>query len=278
MTPVDHGEVCLNYDQAWFAERGPRAAEVARRPDAARVRRPPRRREPGDLDARARVHARDDRALRRGSLAGVLGGAARERRPRRRRLGGGVQRPLLGRVGEQRRPADRRLVRVEPAGRGHLPEPAPGGGADGRRRGQLLPPGRVRRASCAARPTRTARAQLVDFMLSTRFQEDVPLSMFVFPVDPLAAAPAGVRAVRRRPASPLSAPAGRDRREPRAVDQGVDGDRPALSGTGWRALTRRRPARLPRALLRVPARDDPRARAPRRRAASRRRSTCSPTR
>ena len=31
--------------------------------------------------------------------------------------------------------------------------------------------------------------RLVDFLLSTRFQEDVPLSMFVFPVDPLAGLP-----------------------------------------------------------------------------------------
>jgi thiamine transport system substrate-binding protein len=36
---------------------------------------------------------------------------------------------------------------------------------------------------------RAAAEKLVDFMLSTRFQEDIPLQMFVFPVNPDAALP-----------------------------------------------------------------------------------------
>ena len=68
-----------------------------------RYRGPARRREPGDLDARARVPARDGRAVRRRRLAGLLARAARERRPRRRRLGGGVLRALLRRRRQQGR-------------------------------------------------------------------------------------------------------------------------------------------------------------------------------
>ena len=54
----------------------------------------------------------------------LLARPARQRRARRRRLGGGVHRAVLRRRREQGRPADRRLVRVEPAGRGHLPHAA----------------------------------------------------------------------------------------------------------------------------------------------------------
>ena len=71
-TPIDHGEVCLNYDRTWFAERDLAPPAVARRSHRARVRGAARRREPGDLDPGPRVPARDDRALRRGRLAGLL--------------------------------------------------------------------------------------------------------------------------------------------------------------------------------------------------------------
>ena len=37
VTPIDHGDVCLNYDKAWFAERGIAPPELARRPDHARA-------------------------------------------------------------------------------------------------------------------------------------------------------------------------------------------------------------------------------------------------
>ncbi len=60
--------------------------------------------------------------------------------------------------------------------------------------------------------------ELVDFMLSKRFQEDVPLQMFVFPATEDAAAPAGVRALRSRAREPARAGARGDRGEPRPVD------------------------------------------------------------
>ena len=99
-------------------------------------------------------------------LAGLLARAARERRPRRRRLGGGVLRALLGLGREQGEPADRRLVRVEPAGRGDLPRPAADGGADRRRRATAASGRSSSPACCAARGTRTGARELIDFMLS----------------------------------------------------------------------------------------------------------------
>ena len=49
VTPIDHGEVCLNYDKAWFRERGISAAAVARGPRRAALPQPARGREPGHL-------------------------------------------------------------------------------------------------------------------------------------------------------------------------------------------------------------------------------------
>ena len=79
--------------------------------------------------------------------------------------------------------------------------------------------------------------ELVDFMLSKRFQEDIPLQMFVFPARERRGAPAGVRAVRGRAREPARAPARGDRGEPRALGGRVDGHRGPLSGRAWRALT-----------------------------------------
>ena len=55
VTPIDYGDVCINYDKQWFAEQAARGADDARRPHQARVQGPARRREPGDVVARARV-------------------------------------------------------------------------------------------------------------------------------------------------------------------------------------------------------------------------------
>ena len=48
--------------------------------------------------------------------------------------------------------------------------------------------------------------KLFDFLLSTRFQEDVPLSMFVFPVDPLAELPPEFDEFAVVPEKPLALP------------------------------------------------------------------------
>jgi thiamine transport system substrate-binding protein len=48
--------------------------------------------------------------------------------------------------------------------------------------------------------------KLVDFMLSTRFQEDIPLSMFVFPVNGMAELPPEFVKYAVVPESPLDLP------------------------------------------------------------------------
>jgi thiamine transport system substrate-binding protein len=55
-------------------------------------------------------------------------------------------------------------------------------------------------------PNPDGARELVDFLLSTRFQEDVPLSMFVFPVDPLAELPPEFYEFAVVPESPLTLP------------------------------------------------------------------------
>ena len=85
------------------------------------------------------------RHVRRGRVGGVVERPARQRRAGRRRLGGGLQRRLLGRRGQRGRPAPRGVLRVEPAGRGALRRPARRRVAHRRHRRELLPPGRGRR-------------------------------------------------------------------------------------------------------------------------------------
>ena len=244
-----------------------RGARASRRPRSSadltlpRYREPARRREPGDVDAGPRVHARDDRAVRRGRLAGLLAQAARERRARRRRLGGRVLRALLGRCGQQGQAPDRRLLRIEPAGRGDLPR-----SADRRRR---------RPASCRARcfrqiefagVLRGARNEegarkLVDFMLSKRFQEDIPLQMFVFPARREAALPPEFEqfaVVPKHPPRALSPPRSR-----RTASAGWTSGRTSWFGERprtWRAVTYGVPLAFLGAVLPLSAARHPRAR------------------
>ena len=93
------------------------------------------------------------------------------------------------------------------------------------------------RACCAARRTRRAHAKLVDFMLSKRFQEDIPLQMFVFPARTRCRTSAGVRALRGRARASARASARRDRPEPRELGGHVDGHRGEMSPRAWRAVT-----------------------------------------
>ena len=54
-TPVDFGDVCVNYDIAWFAEQGLEPPARPRGVGDARVRRPARRAEPRLLVTRTGV-------------------------------------------------------------------------------------------------------------------------------------------------------------------------------------------------------------------------------
>ncbi len=120
--------------------------------------------------------------------------------------------------------------------------------------------------------------KLIDFMLSKRFQEDIPLSMFVFPVNREAVLPSVFERFAVVPESPLELPVGaRSRRTARSGSTSGRGscfaERP-----GPPSAHVRRAARLPRALLPLPARGHPGSVACGRTGASRRRSTSSPTR
>ena len=87
LTPVDHGDVCINYDKQWFAKKGlavPTTLDDLTKPAYKGLLVVGR---PGDVVSGSRLHARDHRALRRERLARLLGEAAEQRREDRRRLG-----------------------------------------------------------------------------------------------------------------------------------------------------------------------------------------------
>ena len=110
VVPVDYGDVCVNVDDAWFAaHRASPAPTSLADLDRRRVQGPAGRREPGDLVARARLPARDHRAVRHRRLAGVLASAARQRRQGRRRLDQRVRRRLHRRRRQGHPPARRQL-------------------------------------------------------------------------------------------------------------------------------------------------------------------------
>ena len=206
VTPIDRGDVCLNYDKAWFAEHDlapPRTLDDLTLPRYAGllVVENPATSTPGP-----RVHARDDRAVRRDGWQGYWRKLRANGVARRRRLGGGVLRALLRRCGQQGQAADRRLVRVEPAGRGDLRatrSPTTRRPASSRHScfRQIEFAGVLR----GARNEDGAR-KLVDFMLSKRFQEDIPLQMFVFPARSDAALPPEFEQFAVVPKHPLELP------------------------------------------------------------------------
>ena len=156
VTPIDYGDVCVNYDKAWFAT--PRRRRSRRRSTTSpspRTRtcswsRTRRRRRPGSRSCSRRSREFGDDGWQR-----LLGAAARQRRAGRRRLGAGVRQRVLRRRRQAatarsssryassppaevvlRRPADRRRAPI-----GALTD-------------DVLPPGRVRRRARRAPSTR----------------------------------------------------------------------------------------------------------------------------
>ena len=77
VTPIDRGDVCVNIDDAAYSSATSQLRQPTRRTRREPSARQPRRREPGHVDAGARVPARDDRDVRRPRFRGLLGGAAR---------------------------------------------------------------------------------------------------------------------------------------------------------------------------------------------------------
>ena len=248
-TPIDHGDVCINYDKEWFASRSiapPRTlADLTlprtRTSSSSRTR---RRRHRASRSCSRRSREYGDR------LAGLLGQAAGQRRAGRRRLGAGVRRRLLRRGGEQGHATrsscrTRRARRRRCTSRSRSRARAPTGVVARRCFRQVEFVGRAegRRA-----PEQAAR-ELVDFMLSQRFQADMPLQMFVFPVRDGTPLPP----VFTKFAGRARRPARRCRRARSAatatVDRRVDATRAAVSARAARVAHDRVSALVPLAFL-----------------------------
>ena len=180
VTPIDHGEVCLNYDKAWFAERGIRAPKHLVEVTLPRYRsllvvENPATSTPGLAFMLATIARYGDlwqgfwRKLRANGVLVVDGWEEAYTARFSGAAGSKGSRPIV--VSYASSPPAEVIFR-EPR-----PSTAPTGVIEDSCFRQIEFAGVLR----GARNEDGAR-QLVDFMLSKRFQEDIPLAMFVFPV------------------------------------------------------------------------------------------------
>ena len=213
VTPIDYGDVCLNYDIGWFARAG-----IA---------------PPVSLDDLAKADYKDltvveNPATSSPGLAYLLATVAK--------YGAG------GWAGYWQSLRDNGVLVVDGWDQAYYDEFTSGGGSGERpivvsyassppadviyaEEPKSEPSIGVVESSCfrqvefagilAGAPHEAAARKLVDFMLSTEFQEDVPLQMFVFPVDRDAALPEVFRKWAVIPANPLTL-------EPSAIAAGRD--------------------------------------------------------
>jgi thiamine transport system substrate-binding protein len=181
VTPIDHGEVCLNVDRGWFARRGiapPGSLEDLTRPeyDGLLVVENPATSTPGLAFLLATVARFGEggwqgywRALRANDVLVVDGWDEAYTARFSGAAGSHGTRPIV--VSYASSPPAEVYYRSPP------PDEAPTA---------VVEPSCFRQVELAgvlrgARNEDGAR-KLIDFMLSKRFQEDIPLSMFVFPV------------------------------------------------------------------------------------------------
>jgi thiamine transport system substrate-binding protein len=187
VTPIDHGEVCLNYDKAWYRERGiapPESLDDLVEPDyrGQLVVEHPATSTPGLAFLLATVAQYGDpgwqdywRRLRANDVL-VVDGWEEAYNVR-----------FSGSAGKGPRPIVVSYASSPPAEvifRDPRPAEAPTGVVFASCYRQIEFAGILR----GARNEDGAR-KLVDFMLQKRFQEDIPLQMFVFPVSDDAAVP-----------------------------------------------------------------------------------------
>ena len=92
-----------------------------------------------------------------------------------------------------------------------------------------------------------ARA-LIDFMLTRRFQQDVPLQMYVYPVVTGTPLPPVFRRWALQPPNPYTLSSSDDRQASQCLDRRVDADRAAVT-RAWRVALVVDPARLHRRVL-----------------------------
>ncbi len=200
-TPIDHGEVCLNYDKAWFSERRiepPRSLDDLTDPrlDGLLVAQNPATSTPGLAFLLATVarygepgwqefwhKLRENRVL-------VVDGWEEAYNVHFSGASGHGDRPIVVSYASSP-PAE--VIFATPR-----PSEAPTAVVEDSCFRQIEFAGVLR----GARNEEGAR-KLVDFLLDTRFQEDIPLSMFVFPVNRRAALPPEFEKFAAIPENPL---------------------------------------------------------------------------
>jgi thiamine transport system substrate-binding protein len=204
VTPIDHGEVCLNYDKAWFAERGVEPPSdladliLARHRDQLVVQNPATS-TPGLAFLLATIAKLGDRwqgfwrGLRANGVLVVDGWEDAYYQRFSGSAGSKGNRPIV--VSYASSPP------AEVVFRDPRPSEAPTGVVTDSCFRQIEFAGVLR----GARNEDGARA-LVDFMLSKRFQEDIPLQMFVFPARTDAALPPEFERFAVVPEEPLELP------------------------------------------------------------------------
>ena len=205
VTPVDHGEVCLNYDRGWFTARdmpppGSLVDLTQPRYDGLLVVQNPATSTPGLAFMLATIARFGERGWRgyweqlRANDVLVVDGWEEAYNVRFSGSSAGQgDRPIV--VSYASSPP------AEVIFRSPRPSEAPTAVVEDSCFRQIEFAGVLRGA-----PNEAGARQLVDFLLSTRFQEDVPLSMFVFPVDPLAGLPPEFDQFAVVPEDPLSLP------------------------------------------------------------------------
>lgn len=202
VTPIDHGEVCLNYDKAWFAERGlepPRSLDDLDEPRYRNllVVENPATSTPGLAFLLATVARYGEGAWQgywerlRANGVLVVDGWEEAYTVRFSGSSGKGNRPIV--VSYASSPPAEVLFR-DPQ-----PKEAPTAVVEDSCFSQIELAGILR----GARNEEGAR-KLIDFMLSRRFQEDIPLNMFVFPVSREAELPPVFAEHAVVPESPLS--------------------------------------------------------------------------
>lgn len=204
--PVDYGDVCLNYDKAWFAEKGlplPASLEDLLKPDynGLLVVENPATSSPGLAFLMASVaHFGPDgwqdywKNLRANGLTVVNDWNTAYYTNFSGSAGQGPQ-PLV--VSYASSPAAEVYFAETP------PAEAPTGSivAAGTCFRQVEFAGILK-----GTPNRALAEKFVDFILSTTFQEDVPLQMFVYPVNPQARLPEVFVQYSKIPQQPASLP------------------------------------------------------------------------
>ena len=203
-TPIDRGDVCLNYDKAWFAERDvapPRSLDDLTQAPYRNllVVENPATSTPGLAFMLATIAELGDgwqdywRGLRANGVLVVDGWEEAYNARFSGSSGGTGSRPIV--VSYASSPP------AEVIFRDPRPTEAPTGVVEGSCFRQIEVAGVLRGAK-----SEDGARELIDFMLSKRFQEDVPLQMFVFPARTDATLPPEFEQFAVVPQNPLELP------------------------------------------------------------------------